>query len=170
MSDSERPEEGWVEMEVKGLLLDPASETPVLLLQAAGGALVLPIWIGQVEANAIAMALEGMREARPMTHDLMHDILQELAIEILRVEIWALREGTFHGRLRLRRSDEQVEVDSRPSDAVAMAVRAGAPIWVAQAVLAEALKLDLATAGEEEERLREWLEKARPEDLGKYTM
>lgn len=166
----QRPDEGWVEMEVKGLLLDPASETPVLLLQATGSPAVLPIWIGQVEANAIAMALEGMREVRPMTHDLMHDILHQLAIEIERVEIWALREGTFYGRLRLRKSEEQVEVDSRPSDAVAVAVRAGAPIWVAQAVLDEALQLDLTSAGDEDERLREWLEKARPEDLGKYKM
>lgn len=157
-------------MEVKGLLLDPASETPVLLLQAVGGSLVLPIWIGQVEANAIAMALEGLREKRPMTHDLMHDILRELAVELSRVEVWQLREGTFYARLRLDRGEQSVEIDARPSDAVAMAVRVGASIWVAQAVLDKALELDLATAGEEEERLREWLEKARPEDLGKYTM
>ena len=170
MSDLELSGAGWVEMEVRGLLLDPASETPVLLLQATGGNLVLPIWIGQAEANAIAMALEGMRESRPMTHDLMHDILHALAVELGRVEIWALREGTFYGRLCLRSGEERVEVDSRPSDAVAMAVRAGAPIWVAQAVIDNALKLDLATAGEEDEKLREWLEKARPEDLGKYTM
>ncbi len=170
MSDSEPPGEGWVEMEVKGLLLDPASETPVLLLQAVGGTLVLPIWIGQMEANAIAMALEGMREPRPLTHDLMHDILRELAVDVVRVEIWQLREGTFYGRLRLGRGEQNVEIDARPSDAVAMAVRAGATIRVAQSVLESALELDLATAGEEEERLREWLEKARPEDLGKYTM
>jgi bifunctional DNase/RNase len=95
MSEMQRPDEGWVEMEVKGLLLDPASETPVLLLQATGSPAVLPIWIGQVEANAIAMALEGMREVRPMTHDLMHDILHQLAIEIERVEIWPSARGHF---------------------------------------------------------------------------
>ena len=88
-------------MEVKGLLLDPASETPVLLLQSSDGALLLPIWIGQVEANSIAVALEGIREPRPMTHDLIHGILVELAIELVRIEVWALREGTFIGRLRL---------------------------------------------------------------------
>lgn len=160
----------WLEMEVKGLLLDPASETPVLLLQAVGGTVVLPIWIGQVEANSIATALEGIREPRPMTHDLLHGVLQELGVELNRVEIWALREGTFYGRLQLRRGSDEVQVDARPSDAIAMSVRTGAAIWVAREVLNEAVQLDLATAGEEEERLREWLEKARPEDLGKYTM
>ncbi len=170
MSESRAVEKGWVEMEVKGLLLDPASETPVLLLQSVSGTFVLPIWIGQSEANAIAMALEGIREARPMTHDLMHDILTALTVELLRVEISALREGTFHGRLRLHRTGEEFLVDARPSDAIALAVRTRAAIWVAQEVLDEALQLDLATEGEEDERLREWLDKARPEDLGKYTM
>ncbi|MEO7794057.1 MAG: bifunctional nuclease family protein [Thermoanaerobaculia bacterium] len=171
MSEPVTAGERWVEMEVKGLLLDPASETPVLLLQSVAGTIVLPIWIGQAEANAIAMALEGIREARPMTHDLMYGILQKLEVELPRIEIWALREGTFHGRLRLRRGDsEEHEVDARPSDAIALAVRSGASIWVAQGVVDEALQLDLATAEEEEERLRDWLEKARPEDLGKYKM
>lgn len=170
MSARAEVEEGWVVMEVKGLLLDPASETPVLLLQSSDGALLLPIWIGQVEANSIAVALEGIREPRPMTHDLIHGILVELAIELVRIEVWALREGTFIGRLRLCRGEERCEVDSRPSDAIAMAVRTGAPIWVARTVLDEALQLDLAMLGKEEERLREWLERARPEDLGKYTM
>lgn len=171
MSQPEKKvEERWVEMEVKGLILDPASETPVLLLRAVTGKVVLPIWIGQVEANAIAMALEGIREPRPMTHDLMQGILLELAVELRRVEIWALREGTFYGRLCLFRAEKEHLVDARPSDAIAMSVRTGAPILVAQTVIEEALRGDLATAGEEDERLREWLEKVRLEDLGKYTM
>ena len=128
----------WLEMEVKGLLLDPASETPVLLLQAVGGTVVLPIWIGQVEANSIATALEGIREPRPMTHDLLHGVLQELGVELNRVEIWALREGTFYGRLQLRRSSDEVQVDARPSDAIALAVRVSAPIYVAEEVMEQA--------------------------------
>ena len=170
MSEEAKLDDAWVQMEVKGLLLDPTSETPVLLLQAASEKLLLPIWIGPVEANAIAMALEGVRESRPMTHDLIHGILQGLAVELQRVEVWLLREGTFHARLLLQKGSEIIEVDSRPSDAIAIAVRYGASIWVARAVILEALQLDLATSGEEEERLREWLERARPEDLGKYTM
>lgn len=170
MSDAEKPGDDWVKMEVKGLLLDPTSETPVLLLQSVGEKLLLPIWIGPVEANAIAMALEGVKESRPMTHDLIHGILQGLAVELQRIEIWSLQEGTFYARLRLRYGAANIEVDSRPSDAVAIAVRTDAPIWVARPVLQEALQLDLATSAEEEERVREWLERARPEDLGKYTM
>lgn len=170
MSEAEKVGEHWVRMEIQGLVLDPASETPVLLLQSIGGTVVLPIWIGQTEANAIATALEGIREPRPMTHDLLHGVLQELAVELHRVEVWALREGTYIGRLCLRQGGGEHQVDARPSDAIALAVRTGATIWVAQEVLDEAIHLDLASAGEEEERLREWLEKARPEDLGKYTM
>jgi len=170
MTDESNPADAWVQMEVKGLLLDPTTETPVLLLQAVGQRLLLPIWIGPVEANAIAMALEGVRESRPMTHDLIHGILQGLDVELQRVEIWLLQEGTFHGRLRLQKGSTSIEVDSRPSDAIAISVRTGAPIWVARKVIEEALQLDLATSGEEEDRVREWLERARPEDLGKYTM
>lgn len=170
MSEPEKAGERWVRMEVQGLLLDPASETPVLLLHSVERKIVLPIWIGQMEANAIALALEGIHQPRPMTHDLMKGILQALAVELIRVEVWALREGTFYGRLRLRRGSEEFPVDARPSDAIAMSVRTGASIWVAEEVVEEALELELATAGEEEERLREWLERARPEDLGKYMM
>jgi bifunctional DNase/RNase len=170
MTDDAKLNDAWVRMEVKGLLIDPASETPVLLLQSASESLLLPIWIGPVEANSIAMALEGAREPRPMTHDLMHGILQGLAVELQRVEIWSLQEGTFYARLLLRHGSTTAEVDSRPSDAIAVAVRAEAPIFVARAVIQEAVQLDLATSAEEEERLREWLERARPEDLGKYTM
>lgn len=170
MSTEGESASSWIEMEVRGLLLDPTSEVPVLLLQAIGGKIVLPIWIGPTEANAIAVALEGIREPRPMTHDLMAGMLSELAVELLRVEVWALREGTYFGRLVLRRESAEVQVDARPSDAIALAVRTGAAIRVALEVIDEALQLELAKAGEEDDRLRDWLEKARPEDLGKYTM
>ncbi len=170
MTDENDPSADWVTMEVKGLLLDPTTETPVLLLEALGLRLLLPIWIGPVEANAIAMALEGVRESRPMTHDLIHGILQGLAVELQRVEIWSLQAGTFYGRLKLLHGGAIIEVDSRPSDAIAIAVRTGAPIWVARKVIEEALQLELAASGEAQDRMREWLERARPEDLGKYTM
>jgi bifunctional DNase/RNase len=157
-------------MEVKGLLLDPLTESPVLLLRSVDGKVILPIWIGETEANAIATALEGARFPRPMTHDLLHALLETLAVELPRIEVWDLREGTFFGRLCLRRGSEEILVDARPSDAVALSVRSDAAIWVAQAVLDGALSTDSEGAGEESERLREWLEKTRPEDLGKYTM
>jgi bifunctional DNase/RNase len=161
-------------MQIKGLLLDPGHEVPVVILRSVGGHLLLPIWIGVPEASAIAMALEGVRSPRPMTHDLLRSCIEALGARLERVEIWGLLEGTFHARLRLVKSsgasEERVEVDSRPSDALALATRTQAPIWVARAVLEAALSAELATESSDDERLRSWLEQARPEDLGKYKM
>ena len=154
-------------MQLKGLLLDPGSETPVLILRAVGGHLLLPIWIGLPEANSIAMSLEGIRAPRPMTHDLLRSCVEALGARLERVEIWGLLEGTFHARLRLMRGEERLEIDTRPSDAIALAVRTESPIWVARTVLESALSSELAT---DEEKLRAWLEQARPEDLGRYKM
>jgi bifunctional DNase/RNase len=161
----------WVEMQLKGLLLDPTHEVPVLILRSVGGHLLLPIWIGLPEANAIAMALEGVRAPRPMTHDLLRSCIEKLGGKLERVEIWGLLEGTFHARLRLVRDEnEPIEVDTRPSDAIALAVRTRSPLWVAKVVLEAALSSELALESSDEERLKSWLEQARPEDLGKYKM
>jgi uncharacterized protein len=161
----------WVEMQLKGVLLDPTHEVPVLILRSVGGHLLLPIWIGLPEANAIAMALEGIRTPRPMTHDLLKGCIEKLGASVEKVEIWGLLEGTFHARLRLRTQEgKDAEIDTRPSDAIALAVRTAAPIWVAKAVLEAALSAELAVEGSDEERLKSWLEQARPEDLGKYKM
>jgi len=165
----------WVEMRLKGLILDPTSDVPVLILREEGGTVFLPIWIGVFEANAIALALEGIQTPRPMTHDLLQAVLGGLGAELVRIEIHALIEGTFHARLRVRRraaagADDLVEIDSRPSDAVALALRTGAPIWIARSVLDGALSSQKASEAEDDRKLREWLENARPEDLGKYSM
>lgn len=161
-------------MRLKGLILDPTSDVPVIILREEGGTVFLPIWIGVFEANAIALALEGIRTPRPMTHDLLQSVLAGLDAELVRIEIHALIEGTFHARLRLRRrvagAGEVVEVDARPSDAVALALRTGAPIWIARVVLDGALSSQKASEAEDDRKLREWLENARPEDLGKYSM
>ncbi|MEO8276408.1 MAG: bifunctional nuclease family protein [Thermoanaerobaculia bacterium] len=163
-------DESWIQMDVKGLLLDPASETPVLLLEGVKESVVLPVWIGPVEANAIASALEGLKELRPMTHDLISNLLRETGVELSRVEIWALRDGTFYGRLCLQSAAGLVLIDSRPSDAIAIAVRTASPIFVARTVMDEALRLDLASEESAEDETRAWLEQASPEDLGKYKM
>lgn len=164
-------------MRLKGLILDPTSDVPVLILREEGGTVFLPIWIGVFEANAIALALEGIQTPRPMTHDLLQSVLGGLGTELERVEIHSLVEGTFHARLRLRRRSSAgaaepigVEVDSRPSDAVALALRTGAPIWIARTVLESALSTQKASEADDDRKLREWLENARPEDLGKYSM
>lgn len=162
-------------MRLKGLILDPTSDVPVVILREEGGTVFLPIWIGVFEANAIALALEAVETPRPMTHDLLRAVVDGLGATLARVEIHALIEGTFHARLRLRRTtsegrSEEVEVDSRPSDAIALALRCGAPIWIARTVLDGALSTQKASEAEDERKLREWLENARPEDLGKYPM
>lgn len=162
----------WIEMEIKGLLLDPGSSAPVLVLRSVGGQLLLPIWIGLPEANAIAVAIEEIEMQRPMTHDLLRSCIEALGAGLERVEIAELREGTFHARLHLRRGKAGFSLDARASDAIALAVRMGASIWVARQVLEEALSADVdaapPTKGEDD--LRAWLERVRPEELGKYKM
>jgi bifunctional DNase/RNase len=181
------PDKGWIEMQLKGLILDPTSDVPVVILRQEGSTVFLPIWIGVFEANAIALAVEGVQTPRPMTHDLLRSVLETLNVRLERVEIHSLIDGTFHARLRLLlaggqsregigeggRVESHVEVvDSRPSDAIALALRTGAPIWIAQGVLDGALASRQASElpSDDDERIRQWLENARPEDLGKYRM
>jgi bifunctional DNase/RNase len=172
MTKKRPPEAGdWVEMKLRGLIVDPTTEAPVVVLREEGGSLYLPIWIGVFEANAIALAVEGVKTRRPMTHDLLRSTLVSLDAVLERVEIHSLIEGTFHARLLLRRvGGEEVVVDSRPSDALALALRTGSPIWTAREVLDEAVSTSQASEIDDEEKLREWLRKVRPEDLGKYSM
>jgi len=161
----------WVLLRLRGLILDPNSESPVLILREEEQGVFLPIWIGAFEANAIAMALEGLIPARPMTHDLLASTLESLEARLARVEISALIEGTFHARLLVdTESGERREIDARPSDAIALAVRTGVPIWAAREVLQGAIRSSRAAEAPDEERLREWLANASPEDLGKYPM
>jgi len=170
-------------MQIKGLILDPTSDVPVVILRQEGTTVFLPIWIGVFEANAIALAVEGIQTPRPMTHDLLRSVLEALGARLQRVEIHSLIEGTFHARLRLVGSKAPAAepgaevpavdtVDSRPSDAIALAIRTGAPIWIAQTVLDGALASRQASelASDDEDRIRQWLENAKPEDLGKYRM
>ncbi len=169
MSKTPGPE--WVEMRLRGLIIDPNSDAPVVILREEEGALYLPIWIGVFEANAIALALESIQPPRPMTHDLMRTLLESFGVALERVEIHSLLEGTYHARLLLKAGEgRSIEVDSRPSDAMALAVRTGAPIWAARSVLDQAVSASKAYEARDEEKLKEWLEQARPEDFGKYSM
>lgn len=162
--------EGWVELRLRGLILDPTSEVPVLVLREVDGTLYLPIWIGAFEANAIALAVEGVRTPRPLTHDLLRATVEALGARLERIEIHTLSEGVFYARLLVDTRGGLVEVDSRPSDAIALALRAEAPIWVARAVLDAALGAARAIHETDEEKILEWLERASAEDLGKYSM
>ncbi len=155
-------------MEVKALMMDPHSSAPIVILRNEEDSRILPIWIGISEANAIALKLEGIEPPRPMTHDLLVNMLGGVNCSIARVAINDLVDNTFFAQIVVQADNRELVVDSRPSDAIALALRAGAPIYVAETVLEKAMVDDLRSR--DKERLKKWLEEVDPEDLGKYTM
>jgi bifunctional DNase/RNase len=156
-------------MEIKGLLLDPVSNTPVVVLRDAEERLFLPIWIGIFEANAIALRMESIETPRPLTHDLLGSLLAALDVEVLKVVINDLKENTFYARIYLRQGVREFVIDSRPSDALAIAVRAEAEIYVEESVLDASRTVEIEDP-RNPERLRKWLEEVDPDELGKYRM
>jgi len=160
-----------LEVEIRGLILDPVSNTPIVILKKPNENLFLPIWIGVFEANAIALELEGVQTPRPMTHDLLRGVVDALGARVEGVVVHSLIENTFHAKVQIRTSTGAVvEVDARPSDAIALALRCHAQIRVAETVFREAHALDFAEGEDQEAKLREWLESLTPEQLGKYKM
>ncbi len=159
-----------VKMEIKGLLMDPVSNMPVVILRDADDGLFLPIWVGLFEANAIALEMEKVATPRPMTHDLLKNVLSELNTRVDRIVINELKDNTFFARIHLTRGDTHWDIDSRPSDAIALALRSEAEIFVEQEVLEKSKSLRAETGEPDPERLRKWLEEVSPEDLGKYKM
>ena len=162
-----------VEMKIKGLMIDPVSNMPIIILKDESGESVLPIWVGIFEANAIAMQLEKIVSPRPMTHDLLKTVIETLKAEVSRIEITDLRDNTFFATIHLGGdaggSDGPLEIDARPSDAMALALRSSAPILVHQRVLDRSSSDETGDA-DETERLRKWLETVDPEELGRYEM
>lgn len=158
-----------VKMEIKGLLMDPVSNMPVVILRDQNDGAFLPIWVGIFEANAIAIEMEKIQAPRPMTHDLLHNVLSELGVRVDRIVVNELKDNTFFARIHLSRGGERWTVDSRPSDAIALALRAGAEIFVEEDVL-ERSKTIRAEGATDPEKLKKWLEEVNPEDLGKYRM
>jgi bifunctional DNase/RNase len=159
-----------VKMEIKGLLMDPVSNMPVVILRDAADGVFLPIWVGIFEANAIALEMEKIATPRPMTHDLLKNLLEELDATVDRIVINELKDNTFFARIHLIRGDRRWSVDSRPSDAIALALRARAEIFVEEEVLEKSKSLRVEGAEGDPERLKKWLEEVNPEDLGKYRM
>jgi bifunctional DNase/RNase len=158
-----------IEMAIKGLMMDPITNVPIVLLRDLDNQRVLPIWVGPVEANAIALQVENLAPARPMTHDLLRNLLQELDVRLVRVIISDLRESTFFAYLELHRGPEVLFVDARPSDALALSIRTKAPVFVEQKVLDQAKSVDVPSDQADQDRLQKWLESLDPEDLG-YKM
>jgi uncharacterized protein len=162
---------GQLDVEIRGLILDPVSNSPIVILKKPGENLFLPIWIGVFEANAIALQLEGVQTPRPMTHDLLKTVIETVGASVEGVEVHALVDSTFHARIVIRAAGgRRLEIDARPSDAIALALRCQAPIRVADAVFRDAHSLDLREGEDHEARLREWLESLTPDQLGKYKM
>ncbi len=157
-----------VEMKIKSLMVDPITNMPIIVLQGQNDAL-LPIWVGLFEANAIATEMEKVVTPRPMTHDLLLSTITKLRASVQRIVITDLRENTFFAVIHLDSSNGPVEIDARPSDAMALALRCSAPIYVEDVVLTKSAEGD-DDAGSETERLRKWLEQAGPEELGLYEM
>jgi hypothetical protein len=162
-----------LEMKVKGLALDPSTNTPIVILEDLEEERALPIWVGIFEANAIALEMESVPTPRPMTHDLIKNILEGIQAEVSRIVINDLQDNTFYAAIFLSLNGTEVTIDSRPSDAIALALRVDAPIYVAKKVLDEARSLDLPDTEQledDKEQWKEWLENLRPEDFGNYEM
>lgn len=159
-----------VAMSIKGLMLDPVSNSPIVVLKDDDEKFFLPIWVGIFEANAIALQLENIATPRPMTHDLLRNMITELNARVTSIVINDLRDSTFFAQIQLLIGDRTLEVDARPSDAIALALRTEAPIYVAQSVLEQAQTIAPEGGEQDEEKLKKWFENLTPDDLGKYKM
>ena len=159
-----------IEMTIKGLMVDPITNMPIVILKDKNDERVLPIWVGIFEANAIALQIENIATPRPMTHDLLRNIITDLDGEVDRVVVFDLKESTFFAVIQLTVKGERVAVDARPSDAIALALRTRAPILVEETVIDNAKTVDFASEAANNDRLRQWLEHLDPDEMGKYKM
>jgi bifunctional DNase/RNase len=159
-----------IEMSIKGLMVDPVTNMPIVLLHDSEGSRVLPIWVGVFEANAIAIQIENVSTPRPMTHDLLRNVIQDLHGNVEKVVVTELKDNTFYAVLHLLVGDQTVVIDARPSDALALALRVRAPIFAEDAVIEGAKSLNITPDTGDSERLQQWLENLDPAELGKYKM
>ncbi len=152
-------------MEITGVRVELPTNQPIVLLRERGGERYLPIWIGAAEAAAIALSLQGVVTPRPMTHDLMQNILEDLQVSVQRIVVTELRDSTFFASIQLQRNGDSYEISSRPSDAIALAVRMEVPVFAEEGVLEEASILIPGEEEEEVEKFREFLDNVSPEDF-----
>jgi len=158
-----------VEMKIRGLMMDPVTNMPIVILKD-NGETVLPIWVGIYEANAIALEIEKVTTPRPMTHDLLKNLLVGLETIVRKVVVTELREDTFYAVIWLEREGQAISIDSRPSDALALALRMDCPIYVEEDVLKNSKQATAASDRVSSEELRKWLENLGEDDLGRYKM
>ncbi len=154
-------------MKVSGIALDPFTNTPIVILKDDMNEKTLPIWIGFMEASSIAMELEKTPRLRPITHDLVKNLLEKLKYDVTKIEVTDLRDDTFYARIYLKRDDEEYTLDSRPSDAIAIALRTDSPIFVNEEVIEKSKKIEI---DEDKEKLAELLDNISEGDFGKYKM
>jgi bifunctional DNase/RNase len=159
-----------VEMKIRGLMMDPVTNMPIVILKDVGGNTVLPIWVGIYEANAIALEIEKVSTPRPMTHDLIKSVLNGLSTGVRKVVVNELKDDTFYALIWLEREGEMISVDSRPSDALALALRLDCPIFVDDEVLKSSKVTASVSDKANNEELKRWLEGLNDEDLGRYKM
>ncbi|MGA8088127.1 MAG: bifunctional nuclease family protein [Terracidiphilus sp.] len=160
-----------IEVRIRGLMMDPSTNMPIVVLKDVGSDTVMPIWVGIFEANAIAIEIEKVSAARPMTHDLARNLMRHMNGQLDKIVITELRDDTFFAVLWIRQGNDLITIDARPSDAIALALRSDCPIFVSEQVMLSA-KLNMAgpPEGPTAEELRGWLEGLNDEDLGRYKM
>ncbi len=160
-----------IEMNIKGLMIDPITNMPIIILRDQEGQRILPIWVGVFEANAIALQIENVQTPRPMTHDLLKNIIDDLSAQVERIVVTELKENTFYALIHLRKNGHSIEVDARPSDAIALALRTRSPIFVEEAVIQNARSVENSReTSMDVTRLQKWLEGLSEDELGKYKM
>ena len=170
MSEQSKGERMEVEMKIRGLMMDPVTNMPIVVLKDLNGNTILPIWVGIYEANAIALEIEKVSTPRPMTHDLIKTLLLGLGTGIRKVVVSELKDDTFYAVIWLDRDGDLISVDSRPSDALALALRLDCPIYVDESVLKTSQRTNAASDKINNEEWRRWLESLNDEDLGRYKM
>ncbi len=159
-----------IEMKIRGLMLDPVTNLPIVILRNDEGNSVLPIWVGAYEANSIALEIEKVAAPRPMTHDLIRNVLVGTDVMVRKVVVSELKDDTFYAVIWMEKNGELISVDSRPSDALALALRMDCPIYVEDEVLRTSKVGQAVSDKASSEELRRWLENLNDEDLGQYKM
>ena len=164
----------FIPMAISGITVDPLTNSPIVILKAVEGDQTLPIWIGLLEATAIASELEGIKFSRPMTHDLFRNMMEMVDIKVLKIEVCDLKNNTYYALIHFSQGEREMTIDARPSDALALSLRVNAPIFVAEKVIDKSSQIDLKAEPEDKsEEGKKWqdiLEKLNPEDFGKYKM
>jgi bifunctional DNase/RNase len=164
----------YIPMAISGITVDPLTNSPIVILKAVEGDQTLPIWIGLLEATAIASELEGIKFSRPMTHDLFRNMMDMVEIKVLKIEVCDLKNNTYYALIHFTQGEKEMTIDARPSDALALSLRVNAPIFVSEKVIDQSSQIDLKAEPEDKsEEGKKWqdvLEKLSPEDFGKYKM